>query len=129
MASAEQVTEEFVPSIEPGSVGAQKPFHAVHQVGLGSFDDQVKVIAHETIRMNLPIGFFARLLQRFEEEFSVVIIVENVLPVIPSVHDMIDCSFVLNSKLPGHARQCGPTARELSILRTDPCSDEFPDLP
>jgi hypothetical protein len=66
------------------------------------FRGQVKVIAHQAIGMNLPIGFLTRLSQSLEQEFSVLIIAENVLPVIPSIHDVINRPLVLNSKLPGH---------------------------
>src|SRR5436190_20911448 len=33
--------------VEARAVGAQKPLHAVHQIGFGSLDDQVEVITHE----------------------------------------------------------------------------------
>ena len=39
-------------AVEAISVSAQKPFHAGHEVGLGRFDDQMKVIGHQTRVLN-----------------------------------------------------------------------------
>src|ERR1041385_4551874 len=45
----------------PSQVGidAQEPFHCGDEVGLGCFDDEVKMVAHEAIGMHLPVGLGA----------------------------------------------------------------------
>jgi hypothetical protein len=45
-----------MPAIEPSGVGAEEPFHARHQRGLGRLDDQMEVIGHQAVGMNLPFG-------------------------------------------------------------------------
>ena len=54
VAPAEHVAGELVSVIEPDGVGAQQPTHSRHQVPLGRFHHQIKVIAHEAIGMHLP---------------------------------------------------------------------------
>ena len=54
-----------MPAIEPSGVGAEEPFHARHQRGLGRLDDQMEVIGHQAVGMNLPFGLSARRSPRF----------------------------------------------------------------
>jgi len=49
VAPAEEIPGVLMPAIEPAGVGAQEPFHADDQVGLGGFGRQLKVAIHQTI--------------------------------------------------------------------------------
>src|SRR5690349_1552755 len=63
--------------IEPDGVGALQPSHAGDQVGVGGFQHQVVVIAHEAIRVNLPTGLLTSFGQRLEEVVSIHVIQEK----------------------------------------------------
>ena len=67
---AQNMAKEFVPVVKPDGVGALQPSHAAHQVGVGRFQHQMVMIAHQTIRVNLPIGFLAGLGQRFQVTYD-----------------------------------------------------------
>src|SRR5258708_6562119 len=74
---AEQVPEELVSPIEAAGKGSQEPFHSGGEVGLRVFDDQVKVIAHQTIRMHLPASLRASPPKFSQEPPAIYIIFEN----------------------------------------------------
>jgi len=65
---------EFMPAVEPGGVGAQKPFHASHQIALGCFNYQMKMIGHQTIGMHLPVCFRACFSKGFQKAYPILII-------------------------------------------------------
>ena len=60
------------------------------------------VIGHQTIRMNLPIRFLARLRQRLDEVLPVHVIKENPLPPVTSAHDVIHRPRILDAQLARH---------------------------
>ena len=66
--------QRLVANIEALGIGAQQPFHPSHQIGLGSFDYQMKVIAHEAIGVNLPFGLSANLPKGQKETLIIQII-------------------------------------------------------
>ena len=87
---AKQMAEEFMPAVEPAGAGAQQPFHPGHQVSPQRFHHQMKVMAHEAIRVDLPAGFRAGFAQSVQKPLPVRVILENGLPPVPAIHDMID---------------------------------------
>src|SRR5206468_10106330 len=56
VAAAKEMAAKAVSPVELLSVGTQEPLHARAQVRTGRFHHQVKMIAHQTIGMNLPSG-------------------------------------------------------------------------
>src|SRR5262245_2854616 len=52
VAPAEKMSKILVLAIESRRIGAQQPLHAADQVGSRRFQDEVKMIWHETKRMN-----------------------------------------------------------------------------
>ena len=93
-----------VATVEATGVGLQKPFHSVSEVSLRGLANQVKMIAHEAVRMDLPTGFFAYFSKRFQEAFAVEVIQKDGLTPVAAIHDMVNCAWVLESKFSGHAR-------------------------
>jgi hypothetical protein len=57
------VAEKLAPAVKSSGIDSQKPFHALDQIAVWSFDDQVEVVGHETKAVNLPGGFPAGLIQ------------------------------------------------------------------
>jgi hypothetical protein len=78
------VTEELVAVIEPNGVSAQEPAHSRHQVRLGRFHHQMKVISHQAIGMHLETRLLTGLGQRLEDVLPIDVIPENVRPPIPT---------------------------------------------
>jgi hypothetical protein len=63
----------------------------------------MKMIGHQAISVNLPIGFLACLGQGSDEVLSINIILENVLPPISLAHDVIFGSWKFYPHFSWHA--------------------------
>jgi hypothetical protein len=87
-----------VSDVETPGVSAKQPFHPEDQIGHRGFDDQMKMIAHQAIGMNLPFRFSTSLAERREEPFTVSVILENVLAPITAVDNMLNGSRVLDAQ-------------------------------
>jgi hypothetical protein len=59
--------------------------HAGHKVSPGRLDHEMKVIAHQTPGVDLPIGFLAGVAQRFQKQFAVFVRAKNRLLMIAAV--------------------------------------------
>jgi hypothetical protein len=57
----------------------------------------MKMIPHEAIGMDLPIGFRARLRKRGDKQFPVPVIVEDRFPPVAAIHDVVNCARILNA--------------------------------
>lgn len=67
VASTEHMAEELAPVIQAQGVGAEESTHPLHQVAIGRFDHQMKVIAHQAKSMDLKPVFWqasARVLRK-----------------------------------------------------------------
>jgi len=51
--AAKQVSKFLVPPVIAAGIDPEEPLHPHHQVGLGRFDDQVKMFAAQAIRVYL----------------------------------------------------------------------------
>jgi hypothetical protein len=74
VAAGKEMAKFLVAWVETDSVGAQQPLHSRHQIGLGRFDDEMKVVGHQAIGVHLPAGFLARFGQRLEEAVAVMVV-------------------------------------------------------
>src|SRR6267143_1739731 len=119
IAPAEQMTEEFILAIVARGVGAQQPFHASDQAALRRFQNQMKVVAHQTKCMHLKIRLLTCFAQGFEEEQTIGIASDDPLTMIAAAHDVIDSTRILDPKFASHPRKIDLSG-ELSILLTDP---------
>jgi hypothetical protein len=120
--AAEQMAKQFVATVEASGVGAQQPFHAGNQIGLGCFDDEMKMIVHQAIRMNLPTGLRAGLTQCLEETEAILVIAENRFAAVTTIQHMINGSWILEAQLSGHGA-IAPIPQpnvNTTILGTDP---------
>ena len=55
------------------------------------------MIAHQRPRVNAPARHTTRLAQRLEEQLSVVIAAEDLLPAIPTRHEVVKGTGILNA--------------------------------
>jgi hypothetical protein len=95
--SAEQMPKQLVPPVKPSRVSPQKPLHTRHQIGLGRFHRQMKVVGHQTIRMHLPIRLLASLPQGLQKQHPVLVVLEYRFMPIPTIHHMINRPLVFHS--------------------------------
>jgi hypothetical protein len=104
--------EELMPAIEPSGISAEEPFHARYQIGLRRLGDEVKVISHQAIGVDLPTGLFAGLAQRAEESLAILVIKEDRFTPISPAHQMVDGTGKLNSQWSWHNGQFVPKTIE-----------------
>jgi hypothetical protein len=93
--------------VEPDGAGALQPGHAGDQVSIGRLHDHVVMVAHQAIRMNLPISLLACFGQRLEEVLSVHVIEEAVFAPIPTAHHMVHRTRILHPQLARHEAIAG----------------------
>ena len=72
--------------IESLRIDLQQPFHPENKVGLRCLNDQMKMIAHQAVGMQLPLRLLARLAQGGEKPLPILVILENILSAIPTIH-------------------------------------------
>ena len=87
----------LVPPVVTARIGAQQPLHSRHQVGLRRLDYQVKMIAHQAVRMHLPAGLLTGLAQRFQQPLPVRVVGEDGFPPVAAIHHMVNRSGVLDA--------------------------------
>jgi len=104
-----ELAKNFVPVVEPNGVGAEQPTHFLDQIRIGGLYDQVKVIAHQAIAVELPAGLLTRCGQSVEEVLPVNVIQENVLRAISSAYHMVNGTGELNADFARHEpiKACG----------------------
>jgi len=97
----EQMPSHPVSRIESLRGGSQKPLQSSHQRGLGSLQNQVKMISHEEICMHLPTAPPASLPERPLKSPPILLIEKNYLPD-PLDSHMTNSSRILDSWWPFH---------------------------
>ena len=89
----------------------------------------MEVIAHQTPRVDLPVGFFAGLAEGCQEQLAVFGAAEDLLLMVAAIHDEVDGAGVLDSDFSGHGARMEEGGIRVkangTILRTDPFSDPF----
>ena len=71
VAASEQLAGPPVPPVEPRGISAHEPLHSGHEIGLGCFQHEMVMIAHQTIGMHLPAGLEANFPKGFKEPFPI----------------------------------------------------------
>jgi len=103
--AAEEMAELSVPAVEPAGIGAQQPFHAGDQRGLGRFEDQMKMVGHQAIGMDLPARFSAGFRQRLQKQVVTRLRSGDRCAPVPTVHHLIKRPRILDSQLARHVGQ------------------------
>ena len=92
---------------------ADRPAQAVLRRG---HRDEVDVIGHQAIGVNLPAGLGASLPQRRKEKFPVLIILEDGFPPVSAIHHVIYRAGILDSQLARHAPHPHPAKQICQYL-------------
>src|SRR4051812_14870013 len=74
----------------------------------------MKMIAHQAIGMNLPLGLATSFSERGEEALAVMDVAKDVLTPITSIHDMINSSWVFDAQRSRHGAETVRKGRKLS---------------
>jgi hypothetical protein len=97
------MSEFLMPPVVPDGVCAQQPLHAGDQVGLGGFQHEVQMVGHEAKGMHLPIGLLACFPKLAAETLSILVVLEDSLPAITAIDDVIHRAGVLDGQLARHS--------------------------
>src|ERR1043166_1904257 len=88
VATTEQMPKQFVPAIEAAGGSAQKPLHPGDEVGEGSFEHQMKMVSHEAIGVDLPLGFGACLGKSLQKTATVGVVLKDWLTTVTAIDDV-----------------------------------------
>ena len=69
---------------------------------MGRLQHQMKMIAHQAVRVHLPLRFVTSLAQRGQELLAVLVVPEDILALVPTVHDVVHCPGIFNAQLARH---------------------------
>src|SRR5664280_1078534 len=100
--SAENVPGQPVPTVESRCICSQEPLHSFRQVRSRCFDHQMKMVAHQVIRMHLPAGLDTCLAKRCQKTVPVRVAKKYGLPPVPTVHHVVDSPRILHPQFPPH---------------------------
>jgi hypothetical protein len=62
----------------------------------------MKMVSHEAIGMDLPLGLGACLSQRLQKTGAVRVVLKDQLPTVAAIHDVIDGAGIFNAELASH---------------------------
>lgn len=88
---------KLVPNIKALRVNPGKPFHSGYQIGLRGFNDQMKMVAHQAVRMHLPFSLCTSFSERAKKPLPVLVILKNVLALVAAIEHMINCAGILDA--------------------------------
>jgi hypothetical protein len=87
----------------------------------------MKVVGHETVAVDLPACFQAALLEGAEKAMAILVVAEDRLTVVASVHNVIDGARILNAEFPNHSlRIANQSSTTVSIEKDHIIIDTFP---
>ena len=102
-AALKNVTGALVPPIEPLRVYPIELAHRGREVRLGRLEEQVIVVAHQTVRMAANMVADHGGSQHNEEAGAVVLVEEDRLTIVPARGHMVDPTGEMKSERPRHA--------------------------
>ena len=108
-----QVTRAPVPSIEIARITAVKVLHPGRQIGTRSSDKEVMMVVHQHKSVQLPIVRLHRPLEPLQPPLAIAVVRDDISPLDPAGHHMIQGPFVLHSQWSGH----GPSVTWLWPVR------------
>jgi len=105
-----------VSPVERLGVDAVQHLHASGEIGSRSFDEQVVMVVHQTIRMTDPSESIDHAPKRLQEAVAILIVEEDLLPSVPPAGDVIDCALKLNAKWTCHGKSITQVRERNKVL-------------
>ncbi len=87
--TTEEMADAFESSVHVRREHRQQPLHGVGQATFGTADEQMEVIGHQAVRMDLDPETVHRLAQQVPEPHTIIDIEEDRLSVNASAHDVV----------------------------------------
>ncbi len=81
-----------------------QPPHAVTEVGLGRFQQEMIVVVHQAVGVASPVLLGHLPCEQVDEAGAITVVLLDGVPGIPASRDMIERPFKLQPQLPGHQR-------------------------
>jgi hypothetical protein len=91
------MTSALMPRIPPLAKRAHQITHSIHEIGFWSFQEQVKMIRHQDIRMNFPPAALTNFRKSEEKALVILLIEKDALSSIATSHHMIRSTSILKS--------------------------------
>jgi hypothetical protein len=104
----------MMPPIEIDRVSGEQPSHHGAQIPQRCFQEEMKMIGHQTNQINARPVKLVRLRKIFQETLSILVILENDPPFVPADADVVDRARKLHPEQPRHASDRIPDAASLS---------------
>src|SRR5476649_1908972 len=86
----EEVTSEPMSPIEALGISSQEPFHSSDEVSPRRLQDEMKMVAQQTIGMHLPSRFLTNLAEQPQKLSSVILLKIDRFPSITPAQHMIE---------------------------------------
>ena len=113
---AKEVSPLAMAKIKSLRVGPEEPFHPKGEVGLRCFQDEMKMIGHQTVGMCLPSCLQTGSRKSAHKLYPIPVVAEYRLTSISAAGHMIKCAFVFNSEGAGHALRLSPNGLRRQAL-------------
>ena len=101
----EHMPHTMMPAIKPLGVGSVEASHALAQIGLWGFHDQMVVIVHQTVHITAPVLLINFLRQQPEELLPISVIKKEGLLGVPAGGKVVERTRKLQSKRSSHRRR------------------------
>src|SRR5688572_7760604 len=102
VAALKQMSYFFVFPVEISRVPQLEPLHDLAQWSLAGFDQQVNVVAHQHVSINVRAVSLPVLFQSLQIVFPVCVATEYHLALIAPANHMVKCSRIFYSRLSRH---------------------------
>lgn len=94
VATLKQVTDPTMACMKPLRVVPVEIAHGGGEICVGCFNEQVKVVIHEAIRMNNKVVQLHGIFQPIEKAASIFIVEEDVLFIVSTNNDVVQGAFI-----------------------------------
>src|SRR5205823_841083 len=102
VAAAKKMAAKAVSPVELLSVGTQEPLHACAQIRTGRLYHHMKMIAHQTISMNLPSASPAAPRHELKEKLSIAVTLKDGFASVAPTQQMINRPRIFDSQGSSH---------------------------
>ena len=120
VSASKEMAPQTVSAIELLSVGTQQPLHAGAQIAPRRFHNEMKMVIHEAIGVNLPPSPPAGPGQQLKEELPIGVMSKDCFAPVTTAKHVIDRARILDAQRSGHlAKECSASSF-VSILSSDP---------
>jgi hypothetical protein len=122
----EKVVDASVPVVERAGIAAVQVAHPLVEVGFRRLDDEMEVIAHQAVHVQLPLVTLCDTAEEADEEATVLVVDDDRCVIVAACDDVVDGTWFEMPQWTAHAATvagaAGAADEEASLarLRHDP---------